>query len=167
MRLTTLLTLLTIFGIAFLAFYNTGTVDPTSGNFISYNQIINSSDSTQPFLLDYFAHPTDFFNSNLWLIFWVGIIGASIATALFIGALRISTTDAVTFSAWPIMVMAYGSFWVTVIFTGLANELNSYMSPGTDWALMPTILALAFVAVPAIQLLLLVQQLWRTGFVNS
>lgn len=169
MRLTTILTLLTIFGIACLIFDSVGTVDTTSGNFLSPGMNATDTNSTtSPYLLNYLTDPTNLFNSSLWTGFWLALLATIGLSTVFSGIFRFTTSDAVTFAPMPILILAYGNFWIGTIFTFLAKELTSYMNPGaTHWALMPTVLAMAFISIPAINMILGVLQMWRTGFTNT
>jgi hypothetical protein len=170
MRLSTSISFLTIFGLACLLFYATGAPDAAAGKLTFYNSSTNVTTpgvDTTNYILDWFASPDDFFSRSIWMIFLLTFLTTVFVTGIFSGLLRISTTDAVTFSMWPIAVLAYGNFWITTIWVTLTRELNAYMNPGGGFALMPMVLALAFVALPAVQFLMAVQQMWRTGFVNS
>lgn len=171
MRLSILLTFLTIFGLAVLIFDATGSIDTDSGLFEDTTNIPDAdstNSSTSPYLLDYFRNPTNLFGGSLWL-FWAAFLGTLGLTTILSGVFRFTTSDAVTFAAWPIVILVYANFWLARIFTFLTRELSSYMCnvSGTDWCLLGMVFALAFLSIPAIQLILSIQQMWRTGFVNS
>ena len=176
MKLSTSLSFFAILAISIWVFNAVGTTNQYSGTLLLYNETYCVSNCTDvplasaangPYLWEWFTNPINIFTSPIWvfviLTLVVGFVGA-----ISVGVLKISTTDAITFSAFPLLVLTFGNICISTVFTFIVKELNSYIGHATTGStLMPVVLALAFVSIPAFQFFLGVTQMWRTGFTNS
>jgi hypothetical protein len=176
MRLPTMALFMIIMALTIVIFDNTGSVDPSSSQLSFYNSStvnssvnfagMNISVSPSP-ILNFITHPTGLTQSALWASL-LGFIALFLAITISAGILRISSTDAVTFSPLFLLLVSFCFFPVSLLYGWIQREFSNYMcGPGNGFCLFPTVFAIFFAGTLALSWILSCFQQWRTGFTSN
>ena len=168
MKLVTQGLFMWVFAVAIMLLWHTAGVNPDQSlNF--YNSTNSTSVSylgingTTPNLMDTLTNPQGFLTGSFWTLL-LAFIAGTLGIVLIAGLLKITSTDAVTFTPMFIMYLTFAAFPIGLIFQFLNSEIGSYS--GGAGTLIAVLIPLLICGTLAFNWVTSCMKMWRTGFVD-